>query len=246
VISIALQRMFMQCDAGDALSHVDASGGRIHLLPAWPREWNVDFRLHAPGRTVVEGRVEQGVLRDFCITPESRRGDVVVNAYNAPVPWWVSDVFARPAGGVSSVDATPSSRGGAWESGEGAASTWRMAAPDAGGFVNLRDGVGGRDGLVYLGNRFVAPFTGRWELALGHDGGIRLFVDGRAVLTVPEVCNPAKPGRSVATLDLSEGPHDVVIAFDLAKGAGWGIFAEWRVPEGEQVDAVQEAFPELV
>ena len=36
----------------------------LHLFPAWPAEWNVDFKLHAPGKTVVEcvyrgGKVEK-------------------------------------------------------------------------------------------------------------------------------------------------------------------------------------------
>jgi hypothetical protein len=203
----------------------------------------VDFRLHAPGGTVVEGRVEQGVLREFRITPEWRRRDVVVNDYNAPVSWRVSEVFPRPAGGVAGVDVTPLSR--VSESGGGAAPAWRIVAPDAGGFVNLHDGCNGQDGLVCLANRFTAPFAGRWEFAVGHDAGIRLFLDGTAVLTTPETRNPARPGRSMVTLDLTEGTHEVVIIFDLAGGNGWGVFTEWRVPEGEQLDAVQRLLPWL-
>ncbi len=55
-----------------------ADGDRIHLLPAWPRDWNVNFRLHAPHRTVVEGRVKDGKLRELKVTPKSRLKDVVV------------------------------------------------------------------------------------------------------------------------------------------------------------------------
>jgi hypothetical protein len=51
--------------------------GGIRLLPAWPKEWNVEFRLHAPGRTVVEGRIENGEVRELRVTPESRRNDVL-------------------------------------------------------------------------------------------------------------------------------------------------------------------------
>ena len=65
--SIALQRMLMQCD-----------DNTIRLLPAWPKDWKVDFRLHAPGRTVVEGRVEEGTIRDLRITPEARRRDIEI------------------------------------------------------------------------------------------------------------------------------------------------------------------------
>jgi len=53
-------------------------GDKIFLLPAWPKEWNCDFKLHAPKNTTVEGRVENGELKGLVVTPASRRGDVVV------------------------------------------------------------------------------------------------------------------------------------------------------------------------
>jgi len=64
---IGLQEMLMQ-----------THGGKIRLLPAWPTEWDCDFRLHAPGRTVVEGRVRSGKLEQLVVTPPSRRDDVIV------------------------------------------------------------------------------------------------------------------------------------------------------------------------
>jgi len=64
----ALQLMLMQSD-GDA----------IHLLPAWPKDWDVDFKLHAPQQTTVEGRVVNGEVVDLKVTPESRRKDVVIS-----------------------------------------------------------------------------------------------------------------------------------------------------------------------
>ncbi len=67
VTLIALQRMLMLCD-GDA----------IRLLPAWPQDWYVSFKLHAPYQTIVEGRVENGKLTDLKVTPETRRKDVVI------------------------------------------------------------------------------------------------------------------------------------------------------------------------
>ena len=53
-------------------------GDKIYLLPAWPRSWNCSFRLHAPQKTIVEGRVQDGVLKDLVVTPAARRADVVV------------------------------------------------------------------------------------------------------------------------------------------------------------------------
>jgi hypothetical protein len=66
---IGLQEMLLQ-------SH----GDQIRLLPAWPKNWDVDFRLHAPHNTVVEARVRGGQLVEWKITPESRRKDVILMA----------------------------------------------------------------------------------------------------------------------------------------------------------------------
>ncbi|MEI6780496.1 MAG: DUF5703 domain-containing protein [Verrucomicrobiota bacterium] len=67
VMMSALQRMLMQCE-----------GSRILLLPAWPKEWNVSFKLHAPDNTTVEGTVEDGKIKNLKVTPESRRKDIVM------------------------------------------------------------------------------------------------------------------------------------------------------------------------
>jgi hypothetical protein len=69
VISIALQRMLMQCD-----------GDTIRLAPAWPKDWNASFKLHAPKNTTVEGRVANGKVTDLKVIPESRRKDVLIGA----------------------------------------------------------------------------------------------------------------------------------------------------------------------
>ena len=70
VILSTLQYMLMQTD-----------GKKIILLPAWPKEWNASFKLHAPYQTTVEGRVENGKAVDLKVTPESRIKDIV-NAEN--------------------------------------------------------------------------------------------------------------------------------------------------------------------
>ena len=68
VAMIALQRMLLQYE-----------GNTILLLPAWPRHWDVDFKLHAPRSTTVEGRVRNGELMNMIVSPVSRRGDVVTD-----------------------------------------------------------------------------------------------------------------------------------------------------------------------
>jgi len=64
---IGLQEMLMQ-----------TSENEILLLPAWPEDWDVDFRLYAPKNTLVEGRVRNGEIQDLKITPESRLADVII------------------------------------------------------------------------------------------------------------------------------------------------------------------------
>jgi hypothetical protein len=51
---------------------------RIRLLPAWPKEWDVDFNLHAPGQNTVEGELDQGEFTEMIIMPESRRQDLII------------------------------------------------------------------------------------------------------------------------------------------------------------------------
>jgi hypothetical protein len=62
---IGLQEMLMQTD-----------GRTILLMPAWPPGWDADFKLHAPYRTVVEGRIRGNRLVSLKVTPEERAQDV--------------------------------------------------------------------------------------------------------------------------------------------------------------------------
>lgn len=62
-----LQEMLMQCH-----------GRKILLLPAWPKEWDVHFKLHAPYNTVVEAMVAGGKISSLKVLPESRKKDVEV------------------------------------------------------------------------------------------------------------------------------------------------------------------------
>ena len=53
------------------------SGGAIRLLPAWPKAWDVSFKLHAPGNTTVECEAKGGTILRLVVTPKSRMKDVV-------------------------------------------------------------------------------------------------------------------------------------------------------------------------
>ena len=67
VLSCALQQMVMQCE-----------GDKIYLLPAFPKEWDVDFRLHAPKNTVVSGKTVRGKIVSLTVTPPERAKDVIL------------------------------------------------------------------------------------------------------------------------------------------------------------------------
>ncbi len=59
---------------GDAIE----LGGKIRVLPAWPKGWDVNFKLWAPGKTVVECSVKDGKVQSLRVTPRERMKDVVM------------------------------------------------------------------------------------------------------------------------------------------------------------------------
>jgi hypothetical protein len=63
---IGLQEMLLQ-----------GNGRKILLFPAWPREWDVDFKLHAPYQTTVEASLRKGKITKLVVTPAARAADVV-------------------------------------------------------------------------------------------------------------------------------------------------------------------------
>jgi hypothetical protein len=67
-----LQLMLMQCD-----------GNRIQLLPAWPKNWTADFKLHAPHQTTISGHVENGKVTHLIVTPPERAKEVTILQRNA-------------------------------------------------------------------------------------------------------------------------------------------------------------------
>jgi hypothetical protein len=71
---VGLQGMLVQ--HGD---HGSTSANEIALLPAWPcSEWSVDFKVHLPGMTTLQGSYNHTtrVLEVLSIEPAARRGDV--------------------------------------------------------------------------------------------------------------------------------------------------------------------------
>jgi hypothetical protein len=63
---IGLQEMLLQTD-----------GKKIFLCPAWPKDQDVHFKLHAPYNTTVEASVVNGKVQTLIVTPEERKKDVI-------------------------------------------------------------------------------------------------------------------------------------------------------------------------
>ncbi len=73
--AIAVQRMLVQ-EAGD----------KIFLLPAWPAQWDADFKLRLSHQTILTGTVKDGRLTSWDIQPSTRRKNVVVVAPQPVAP----------------------------------------------------------------------------------------------------------------------------------------------------------------
>jgi hypothetical protein len=56
---------------------IQTNGAAIHLMPAWPAGWDAEFRVHAPGRSTLEGTIRGGKLTRLSVSPKERRADVV-------------------------------------------------------------------------------------------------------------------------------------------------------------------------
>ena len=68
VAMTALQRMLVQYD-----------GDKIYLLPAWPKEWDVQFKLLSPFNTVIKGEIRKGKIENLEVSPAHRKKDVVIS-----------------------------------------------------------------------------------------------------------------------------------------------------------------------
>lgn len=64
---IGMQEMLLQ----------DGKNGNILLFPAWPKEWNVRFKLHLSKQTVVEAELEDGKLVKLNVSPKEREKDII-------------------------------------------------------------------------------------------------------------------------------------------------------------------------
>lgn len=61
------------------LMALQTAGTALRCLPAWPADWAVDFKLHAPGRTLVEGKRGGASPAQITVTPSARTKNLVTD-----------------------------------------------------------------------------------------------------------------------------------------------------------------------
>lgn len=69
VAMIALQRMLLHYNDDE-----------IHLLPAWPKDWDVDFRLHTPNSTVISISVKNGEVIQSTMEPDNNDSKIIISS----------------------------------------------------------------------------------------------------------------------------------------------------------------------
>jgi len=52
-------------------------GDKVLLFPAWPKEWDVNFKLRAPQNTTIECSYRNGKIEELKVTPASRAKDIL-------------------------------------------------------------------------------------------------------------------------------------------------------------------------
>jgi hypothetical protein len=176
--------------------------------------------------------IAQVALLEITVTSVSELG--IDGKWDSPFmrSWKVSGIVGRGAGVAKAPPVSLKQ-----------AMAWQPIEADPGGFVDAHNRFGDADGLLYLATEIRVLAGGTWNVLLGHDGGVRMFVDGKPVFKNLQQQNPAPPSRSVFPLTLRKGTHEVVVALDTAGGMGWGIFLRFQIPMGRRNAASKPAFP---
>jgi hypothetical protein len=53
------------------------ANGKIYLFPAWPKDWNVHFKLHATQNTIIEAELQNGITKIIKVVPQEREKDII-------------------------------------------------------------------------------------------------------------------------------------------------------------------------
>lgn len=213
-----------QCHGGSTIHGlenmiVQSQGNKIYLFPAWPEDWDVNFKVHAAQNTVLEGVYQNGVLQSLTVTPSSRAADVInmstaANRVRSLVGTCVTDTnyllgLPQMRDGLPSLPAaTASPVTGSWFSQYGSTLDGGLAGPftaaDWGGSM-------AKGNAIYLhvlewpGETLILP-----PLALGR------LITGNSVLTGGSATvTQSATGVSITLPAGNRDPIDTIIRLDL-------------------------------
>ncbi|WP_258105765.1 DUF5703 domain-containing protein [Marinoscillum sp. MHG1-6] len=65
--ALGLQEMLLQ-----------TTDDQLLLFPSWPKEWDVQFKLHAPFNTIIECELKEGKISKLQVTPKEREKDIKI------------------------------------------------------------------------------------------------------------------------------------------------------------------------
>ena len=222
-----------QCHGGSTihgLQHmvVQSQGDKIYLFPAWPEDWDLNFKVHAAKNTVLEGVYQNGVLQSLTVTPPSRAADVIdlstaANRVRGIVGSCVTDInYLLVLPGTRDAQAaipaaTASAVTGTWFTQYGSTLDGGLAGPfvaaDWGGSIAKGNSIF-LHVLEWPGETLTLP-----PLALGRQ------ITGHEVLTGGiAIVNPSAAGISITLPSANRDPIDTIIRLDLdgsAEALAW-------------------------
>lgn len=194
---IQLQEMLLQ-----------TPGDQLHLFPAWPVDWDVDFKLHAPLQTTVQGSLRGGKLISLQVTPESRARDIVN---------WLGKV--SPARAPALISAKQPIMASSTYHGAGYDATkandndlmtrWASAEESRTGTLTVDLGEAREIGSVWL-CEIEWPFTREFAIEIKHDDGWKEVVRGARIGADQTLTFPPVRAREVRLRVLhADGPINI-------------------------------------
>lgn len=126
--------------------------------------------------------------------------------------------------------------------------TAQQAKPAGGGMpeglLYTRGLVGEKVGVTYVGHRIRVTQAGPYALYLGHDSGLKLWVDGLEVFCDERFISPCAPARSMVEVTLEAGEHEIVAALDNQKA--WGIFLCYGISPKHRRKGMTPVWPQVL
>lgn len=154
------------------------------------------------------------------------------------IEWSVPDLQPHPDGGLAETQPLALTRRDL---------NWRSILADTNGaspgMLNIHHHFGGKHGIAYAAIKIKVKQRETWDLCLGHDGGIKVFMDRKTIACVPTRINPSVPDRTVIPITLTQGTHTLQIALDTDEGMGWGIYLRFAIPKSRRKPGLKPVFP---